>query len=732
MPGQSLQAVLRNVLTAVTKAFLRARVVGLEHYPRREQRVLIVANHVSVLDWLLLATLLPDRPVFVIAPRFAQRLWLRPWLRFIRYIGVDPSQPEFLPALSEHLVKGERVAIFPEGRISVTGALMKVYVGPALAAERTDALILPIHIEGPQYSLLFGAQPLRRRLWPRITLTLLPPRRLQAPAMLAGKARRQHLERMLDDLMVQLDYAAAATRHTLVEALVAAAERHGPRRRILGDARNAPLSYRRLLTDSFLLADQLRRDATGQNRIALLLPSSVVAATALLAVHINGRAPVLLDPNADPQQLWMACRSADIGIIYTSRSVLKNTHTDAALAQLRRSYRIIVLDTLYERVSLLDWAFAYWRARRPRWALSRLAGTVRAEDPAVVLFTGDSQAPPKGVVLSHCGLLSGCAQIKATLDIHCYGPVLTVLPLHHPFGLITGVLAPLLLGVQTWLHSPALPANRVSTLIYKFNIGVLMVSADALAGYARNANPYDFFSLRRVIAGMGRLTSATRRLWADRLGVRICEVYEIAECSAVLAVNSPRQFRAGSFGRFAPGLEYYLEPVTGIAQGGRLHVRGTGVMLGQLLPEHPGELLPPHSDWGDGWYDSGDIVAVDEDGFVTLRGRARRLVKIGGETVSLTHLESLAGSLWPHERHVAITLPDPPEGEQLVLLTTRYNATRTALLKAAREQGIGEINIPKQVIVVSELPLHGSGRFNPSVARQLAQALIAAHPRTLH
>ena len=645
---------------------------------------------------------------------------------------MDPAQPEFLPALSEHLVKGKRVAIFPEGRISVTGALMKVYVGPALAAERTDALILPVHIEGPQYSLLFGARALRRRWWPRITLTLLPPRRLQAPAMLAGKARRQHLERMLDDLMVQLGYAATPTQYTVLEALIEAAERHGPGHRIVADARNPPLSYRQLLMNSFLLAEQLRRDVMGENRIALLLPTGVATLTALLAVHINGRAPVLLDPGADPQQLWLACLSADVGMIYTSRSVLKNAQADAALARLRRSYRIIVLDALYERVTLVDQALAYWRARRPRRSLRRLAGPLSAEDPAVVLFTGDSQASRKGVVLSHGSLLCGYAQIKATLDIPCYGPVLTVLPLHYPFGLVTGALAPLLLGIQTWLYSPALPANRISTLIYKYNIGVLMVSTDALAGYARNANPYDFFSLRRVITGMGRLTSATRRLWADRLGVRICEAYEIAESGALLAVNSPRQFRAGSLGRFAPGLDYYLEPVAGVDRGGRLHVRGSGVMLAQLLHDRPGESLPPRSDRGDGWYDTNDTVALDEDGFVTSRGRARRLVKIGGEMVSLAHLESLAGSLWPQERHVAMILPDPPEGEQLVLLTTRYNATRSALLNAAREQGIGEVHIPKQVIVVSELPLHGSGRFNHSVARQLAQALIAAHPRTLH
>ena len=265
----------------------------------------------------------------------------------------------------------------------------------------------------------------------------------------------------------------------------------------------------------------------------------------------------------------------------------------------------------------------------------------------------------------------------------------------------------------------------VPEIAYDVNATILFGTNTFLTGYARFAHPYDFYSVRYVFAGAEKVYDETRRVWSAKFGLRILEGYGATETSPVLAANTPMDCREGTVGRLLPGIEHVLEPVAGVEGAGRLHVRGPNIMLGYLLNDHPGVLEPPVSSEGAGWYDTGDIVSADDDGFVTIRGRAKRFAKIGGEMVSLTAVEELVAALWPDADHAVVSRPDPAKGEQLVLLTSQDEPQRSDLSARARSLGVGEINVPKVILTERSLPVLGTGKIDYAGVERIVEEALA-------
>jgi len=733
MGRTEMRGLLQRLTRALFQRLFRVELIGWEHYPHDERRLLIVANHVSYLDGALLAAFLPDMPIFVINTRVAQHWWVRPFIAITRHISIDPTNPLYLKTLIQHLKAGERVAVFPEGRISVTGALMKIYEGPALAADKADAALLPVYIEGAQYSLLSRLQGMvRRRPFPRIRLTLLPPRRLAATAS-NGRARRQQLGRQLDELMVELAYRGIRQDQPLSAAMLDTWQCHGGSRIVLEDAQQQRLGWRALFTRAFILADLLENaprpaDAgpgvaeLGRN-VALLLPNTAAAVIGLLALHLRGRVPVILNFTAGVHDLLSACRIAEVRTVCTSRAFVAAAGLEAQIAALSAQTTVLFLEDLRPHATLMVRLRGLARALTPLRSFRRLAGTVRADDPAVILFTSGSEREPKGVVLTHRNLLANVAQARAVLDIMPSDVILNALPVFHAFGLTTATLTPLLLGTRVILYPSPLHYHILPELSYERRATVLFGTNTFLMGYGRHADPYDFFSVRLVIMGAESLRDETRRLWSEKFGIRISEGYGLTEASPVLATNTRRHHRSGTVGKLFPGLDYYLTPVEGISEGGLLCVRGPNVMAGYLLPGQPGRLAPPRTEQGPGWHDTGDIVRIDEAGFITILGRAKRFAKLGGEMISLATVEQLAADCWPERQHAALNLPDPVKGEHIVLLTTQQDADRSDLIAAAHREGLGELYIPRQVLPVREIPLLGSGKPDYPGARRIAETL---------
>ena len=340
----------------------------------------------------------------------------------------------------------------------------------------------------------------------------------------------------------------------------------------------------------------------------------------------------------------------------------------------------------------------------------------RANEPAVVLFTSGSEGTPKGVVLSHRNLLSNRYQLASVADINPKDVVLNALPIFHSFGLTGGLLLPLLAGVRTFLYPSPLHYRTIPEFAYGINATILFGTDTFLAGYARVADNYDFYSVRYVFAGAERVKAETRRVWFEKFGIRILEGYGATETAPAIAVNTPMHFKSGTVGRILPGIDHRVERVEGIAEGGRLFVRGPNVMLGYLRAEKPGVLEPPAG----GWYDTGDIVELDADGFVSIRGRAKRFAKVAGEMVPLGAVEDFIAKLWSDAVHAVVTLPDPKRGEQLVLVTDCEDASRAALAAGAREAGLPEIFVPRSIVKVEAVPLLGTGKIDYVSALKLA------------
>ncbi|HZM62915.1 MAG TPA: acyl-[ACP]--phospholipid O-acyltransferase [Vicinamibacterales bacterium] len=713
------RSLAKSLVRLILKVLYRVKVEGLEHARAAMPHAVIAANHASFLDGLLLGAFLPGDPIFAVDTLIAKQWWARPFLMFVNALPVDPTNPLSIRSMIRAVEAGSACIIFPEGRITTTGSLMKVYEGPAVIAERTKAALLPIRIDGVEFTPFSRlAGKVRRRWFPRIQIRILPPRMLTAPEGVTGRARRVALRRALGDQMVQSMFAAAHIDTTLFDALLAAREQHGGSHVIADDLEMRPLSYRGLVTASFALGGALARRTREGERVGLLLPTSRASLVTFFALQAHRRVPAMLNFSTGPASAIAACRGAEIALIVTARVFIEKAKLQPLVAALEPHATILYLEDIKPEIGLMAKLSALVRSLAAKPDVSG----ARANEPGVVLFTSGSEGTPKGVVLSHRNLLANRHQIASVIDMSPKDIVFNALPVFHSFGLTGGLLLPLLAGVRTFLYPSPLHYRTVPEFVYGVNATILFGTDTFLAGYARVADNYDFYSVRYVFAGAERVKPETRRVWFEKFGIRILEGYGATETSPALSVNTPMHFRAGTVGRLLPGIEHRLERIEGIDAAGRLFVRGPNVMLGYLRAENPGVLQPP----ADGWYDTGDIVDIDAEGFVTIKGRAKRFAKVAGEMVPLGAVEDFVAKVWPEAMHAVVAVPDPKRGEQLVLVTERGDATRAALATAARESGLPEIFVPRSIIPVPKVPILGTGKIDYVTSGQLATETVKA------
>lgn len=702
------ETVIKSVVRGTLKFLYRIELHGAENMPMPGERAVVVVNHVSWLDGLLLAAFLPGKPVFAVHSKVVRLWWIQPALKLFRAFPVDPTNPMAAKAMVKSVRAGNTLVIFPEGRITVTGALMKIFDGPGMVADKADAPIVPVRIDGAQFtpfSYLKGK--VRLRLFPQITLTILPPRHFVIEGQMSGRARRAIAGRRLYDVMSEMIFATSDVDRTLFQALLDAKDIHGGRVGVVEDIKRDPLTYKKLVTGSMALGRVFEGITRPGEAVGVLLPnvSSVVAT--FFALQAVGRVPAMLNYTAGPANLKAACATAEVRTVVTARAFITQAKLEPVIAALEAAGRNILY---LEDVAAGIGAGAKLRAlvtARFAGRLHRRRG-VAPDSAAVILFTSGSEGLPKGVVLTHRNLLANCLQLSARIDFNESDLVLNALPVFHSFGLTGGTLLPILSGIRTLLYPSPLHYRIVPALAYDSNATILFGTDTFLAGYARMAHSYDFYSVRYIFAGAERVRDETRRIYAEKFGLRILEGYGATEAGPVIAVNTPMYYLGGSVGRLLPGIEARLEDVPGITEGGRLAIRGPNIMAGYMTADAPGVLKPP----AEGWHDTGDIVTIDAGGFVTIRGRAKRFAKIGGEMVSLPAVEGYAASTWPGAEHAVVTRPDAKKGEQLVLFTTRAGARPAELLAWGKANGVAELALPRDVRVVDALPVLGTGKLD--------------------
>ncbi len=712
-----MKKLLRGLFAVLLTLIYRIEIKGLDNYKKAGNRVLIIANHTSFLDPLLLWVFLPADITFAINTQISQRWWLKPFLGLSKVFPMDPTHPLSLKDLVHHLQKDTHTVIFPEGRITVTGSLMKIYDGTGMVADKSEASVLPVRINGGQYTHFSRLQGIvRLRLFPKITIELLSPTRITSPKSLKGKARRKHSGHLLADVMSDMMFVTSHYRQTLFAALLEARKIHGGKHIIAEDLERIPLNYDGLITRTILLSDLLKNITESEENVGILLPNSTKTLVAVLGLQLHGRVPAMMNYSIGSAGMKSACQIAKIKTVLSSRTFIEKAKLVDEVEQLGQLVTIVYLEDLAAQITSPDKLNALLRCKTADFWYR--PADYNPDKPAVILFTSGSEGTPKGVVLSHTNILANHKQLEARINFNAQDVVLNFLPMFHSFGFTVGTLLPVLTGMMTFFYPTPLHYAVIPEIAYEIKATIMFGTNTFLAAYAKKAHPYDFYNMRYVVAGAEKLQENTRQVWADKFGIRILEGYGATETTPITSVNTPIYHKTGTVGRFMPHMDYRLEPIEGIENAGKLHVSGPNIMQGYLLAANPGQLVPPESIYGKGWYDTGDIVNVDDEGFITIRGRSKRFAKVSGEMVSLTAVEQLAINAWPDAHHAAVSIPDAKKGEQVILLTTQKQAAVSDLTAAS--PGVAAIMLPKKIIVVDAIPVMATGKTNYPAVTELA------------
>ncbi|MBI5387625.1 MAG: AMP-binding protein [Verrucomicrobia bacterium] len=702
-----------NLLRLLLRLFLRYEAFNVA-VTKTPGPVLLLPNHLSWIDWLIVGVVLDTDWRFVTSSATAQTSWVH---RFImvnrRTFPIDPLSPYAAKHMAEYLQKGGRLVLFPEGRLSRTGTLMKLFDGTGFLLHKTNAKVITAYQRGA-HRLPCSPNKDDKKWFPKVTVhfsDLLTPPKLDH---LSTAQARTQLTNWLRDRMIEQQFQTemAFGPRTVPDAIIETA-RLRPKHQVLEDV-TSKLTYRKLLLGAALLAEQWQQLLPLETtRVGVLLPNVNATPVTLLSLWSLGKVPALLNYSTGPAIMLACAQLAGLKQIITSRAFVERAKlkleplTEAGL-------EFIYLEDVRKRVRLLRKLAALFRLVRlpqsPFW------------DPqatAVILFTSGSEGVPKGVELSHTNILANIRQMLAVCDLQDTDRVFNALPLFHSFGLTVGTLLAMVRGFSVFLYPSPLHYRLVPTAIYLQNATIMLATNTFLNGYARRAHPYDFRSMRYLFAAAEKLQEATAKTWAQRFGVRVLEGYGATECSPCVSVNTPLLPKYGSAGRIVPGMEYKLEAVEGVAEGGRLFVRGPNVMKGYLNVDANAKFLALG-----GWYDTGDIVTVDGDGFVFIQGRLKRFAKISGEMVSLGAVEDALAGAFPHYglrcQVAIIAQPDEDKGEKLIAVSNEARLTLDEIRAAVRAKGLPNLCVPREVKFVREIPKLGTGKVNH---RELAKLL---------
>jgi acyl-[acyl-carrier-protein]-phospholipid O-acyltransferase / long-chain-fatty-acid--[acyl-carrier-protein] ligase len=676
-----------------------------------EAPVIYTISHQSKLDPALMLSLLPEQTLHILDEHSAKSMWLEPWRELARTIAFNAEHVFVSRRLVRHLRGKGRLAVYFPDAVEPDTKAYRLFRAVARIAMKADAKIVPIVVGGARHlpMSLTPAEHAPRHWFAELRLSVLEPMTLNELMERAG-AHQSTASTALFDRVAEARVAAADPTRTIFLAVRDAALRFGPSRTIVEDVVIGSMTYRKLMIAARVLAGRFSHIDQPGEAVGLMLPNANAVAISFLALQSAGRVVAMINYTAGAASVSAAIRTATIRTVISSRAFVEKADLGTIVEAIEQAgAKIIWLEDLRKRVNAVEKAIGALLWRFP--VVNR-----DPAKPAVLLFTSGSEGLPKGVVLSHRNVIANAMQAEARLTFTPDDMLLNVLPVFHSFGLTAGTVLPLLVGVRLFLYPSPLHYKLIPEVAAKAKPTILVGTDTFLNGYARAAKDSDFASLRLVVAGAEAVKPETRRVWRERFGAEIVEGFGLTEAAPVVAVNSAIHGRDGTVGRLLPGMRMKLEPVEGIAEGGRLFLTGPNIMMGYMTADRPGELQPLI----DGWHDTGDIVSVDREGFISIRGRAKRFAKIGGEMVSLGAVEILVQALWPEEHHAAVAVPDKRKGERIVLVTTADDADTQALRQFGKKAGADELMIPDDIIKIEAIPLLGSGKTDYPAARRIA------------
>ncbi|MBR4105911.1 MAG: AMP-binding protein [Alphaproteobacteria bacterium] len=673
-----------------------------------------ISNHVSYVDPIILFAFLPGNPIFALHGQLYRNIWVRFFMRkadVMEYGNLD------VPDLKNLIAKvdaGRLCVIFPEGRMTTNGNIMKIYESAGLIADKTNSPIIPIWINGLQYCRFFSKTGGRLPHWyfPRVKIIVEKPR----PLKLKDNLRhvRNHISNEIYMIMRQMMFESMYNpKMTVFTQLIKAAKIHAKkcfgliRPKVLEDIGRKPKSFKDIMLGSYVLGRYFNKTSVYQESIGVMLPNSVAAVCTFFGLNAYGQVPVMLNFSAGAQNIVSGINTTLVKKVITSKLFVKKAGLEEVVKAIEENgTEVIYLEEVAKKISL------------PAKLLALLQYKVRyvpykatPDDRAVILFTSGSEGAPKAVVLSNRNVISNVWQIASFETLNRTDVVLNSMPLFHSFGLVLGTLYALYQGAKVFLYPSPLHFRVISDLLYELNATVMIGTDTFFRSYAKIAHPLDFGSLRLCYAGAEGVKLDTRNLLNERLGARLMEAYGTTECSPAVAGNNMVFNKFGTIGKLCPGMECRLEKVDGIDEGGELVVKGPNVMAGYIMADNPGVLVEPHN----GWYHTGDVVEIDDIGFIKIKDRIKRFAKIGGEMVSLKAVENMICKAFEGKDEFCcgvVAIPHENKGEQIVVVTNEPTLTSDMLHDFIRKNGYPELYMPRVILYKDKIPTSGTGKVD--------------------
>lgn len=723
MPGQCalvkalVEKVLKKLVRLYLRLFHRIKITGLENVPGQFDRLLIICNHASFLDAVILWTYLKPNLKILVDLGIARQWFMKLFPVNAHTLPIDSLNPYALKEAIQFVEQGWPLLIFPEGRISTTGGFMKIYEGAGLITFKTKAQILPIYLD--TYQTVFSRRRGRKRLFAPISMTI---GKLQAPLeldYLPPKERKKEAARRIYGVFGELFYATHHKPTTLGREFIRLA-RQNKRKIAFKDVTRREISYSQALLSAGILGKYLAKypDRT----LGLLLPNLAVTALLFMGLQLAGKVAAFLNYAGGVKTLQQAMHLADIRVVITSRQFLERIKIGAEIFQ---GKTVVYLEDLEKEIG--------WRRKIQGWLTMFRPGSffaghkIKPSEIAVILFTSGSEGVPKGVGLTHENIIANIYQCLARLDVRENDFLLNPLPMFHSFGLTVGTLLPLFANAGVLLYINPLHYRIVPETAYEQNCTMLIATNTFLRGFGKRAHPYDFYSMRYIFCGAEALHPAVFETYAKVYGIRVLTGYGATECAPVLTMSNALENRSGTVGKFLPGIEYKILPVAGLAprngRVGQLYVKGRNVMPGYLNNAKANHKYLVEDQ---GWYDTGDVVEMTDDGFLIIRDRLKRFAKISGEMVSLTSVEeALTAGLTGRKEIAVLSLPDEVKGEKIVAVTNLPDLQLASVRATLKSQGFSSLVYPEKIMQMKEIPKLGTGKTDYVQLREM----ISAGPR---
>ena len=711
----------RYVFRCAFKKLFKAKIEGLEHLKEAGEKALIITNHTSYLDVLLISAFVDKKIVFAISDKLLNKVFVKFMTNLVEIKPLDPVSPFAVKDMAEELNQNKWCMIFTEGLIEGGNTRMKIYEAPAMMAVKGGAPIVPIRIDGASHALFSRVlgQKADFRWFPKISLTVLPPVKFDDyPTDMPTREMREKSSSRLYDVMTQMTFDSYEKDKTIFQKIIRAMSMVGRFKPVLEDTARKPVKFISVFLKSFVLGGMINHAAPDEKYLGVMIPTSNACALTVFGLHAYGKIPAMINFTSGPKQVIATCETIGLKSIITARKVVALAKLENLVSTIEESgIRILYLEDLAPTLTLKDKLRGVLYALMPERSYRKTSGgNISADDTAVVLFTSGSEGFPKAVFLTHRNMISNAYQVLSKFDVYQSDILLNVLPMFHSFGLGAGLFLPMIAGLKVVLYPTPLHYRIIPQLCASTRATIFFGTDTFLSGYAKCANPYDFNSLRIVAVGAEKLKDETRKIWSEKFGVRVLEGYGATECSPFISVNTFLHQKKGSVGRIFNGLTYELKPVPGIKEGGELWLKGPNIMQGYMRYTDPMKLDPPEG----GWYNTGDIVDIDSEGYVFIKGRSKRFAKIGGEMVSLLSVETVISTKWEGFITGAVSIPDPKKGEQIVLITNCPDITKEEMIKAFKAAGVTELGLPSRVIHTDNPPLLGSGKFDYVTAKEMA------------